>query len=301
MVALVDRALLELALEQRVRALRLGDDHQAGGADVEPVHDALALGGAGGGDAVAGGGEPADDGRCRSSRGCGWAATPTGLTITTMSSSSCTISMPSTGSATICTGAGACGISTSSQAPPCTRSDFPTTDAVDRAPSPRRPARRPWCGRSRTCGRWRRRRARPPGRRARAGCGSRESCSPVEYAGRPGARTAPWTTARPRRRQSLWTVPSGSRPLKDSSTIRMPPHTIAESARLKTAKCVGRDEVDDRALEDARRAEDPVGEVAERAAEQQAERDRPGQAVELAGEPGDHHDHRRRDHREDRR
>ena len=47
------------------------------------------------------------------------------------------------------------------------------------------------------------------------------------------------------------------------------------------------------------RAEDPVGEVAERTAEQQPERDRPGQAVELAGEPGDHHDHGRRDHRED--
>ncbi len=60
--------------------------------------------------------------------GEGWAATPTGLAITTTSSSSCTISMPSTGSATTRTGAGACGISTSSQAPPCTRSDLPTTD-----------------------------------------------------------------------------------------------------------------------------------------------------------------------------
>ena len=70
-VALVDRALPELLLEQRVRALRLGDDHQPGGADVEPVHDALALGGAGGRDAVAGGGEPADHGRSRSSRGWG--------------------------------------------------------------------------------------------------------------------------------------------------------------------------------------------------------------------------------------
>src|SRR5690606_1541699 len=52
---------------------------------------------------------------------------------------------------------------------------------------------------------------------------------PVEYAGPPGpSRT---------RVQSLWTVPSGSRPRKDSSTMRMPPHTIAESARLNTAKC----------------------------------------------------------------
>ncbi len=60
-VALVDRALLELALQGGVRALRLGDDHQAGGADVEAVHDALALGGTGRRDAVPGGGEPADD------------------------------------------------------------------------------------------------------------------------------------------------------------------------------------------------------------------------------------------------
>ena len=69
---------------------------------------------------------------------------------------------------------------------------------------------------------------------------------------------------------------------------------------VEDREVLGRDEVHDRALEDAGRTEDPVGEVAERTAEQQAERDRPGQAVELAGEPGDHHDHRRRDHREDR-
>ncbi len=62
-VALVDRALLELALERGVRALRLGHRHEAGGADVEAVHDALALGGAGGGDAVPGGGQSAADGR----------------------------------------------------------------------------------------------------------------------------------------------------------------------------------------------------------------------------------------------
>ncbi len=68
-VALVDRALLELALQRRVRVLRLGDHHQAGGADVQAVHDALALGGAGGRDAVPGGGEAADHGRARPARG----------------------------------------------------------------------------------------------------------------------------------------------------------------------------------------------------------------------------------------
>ena len=63
----------------------------------------------------------------------------------------------------------------------------------------------------------------------------------------------------------------------------MPPQTIAESARLKTAKWVGAMKSTTAPLEDAGRAEDPVGEVAEGAAEQQPERDRPGQAVELAG------------------
>ncbi len=61
-VALVGDPLAELVLHVGVRALRLGDDHQAGGADVQAVDDALALGGAGGGDAVARGGEAADHG-----------------------------------------------------------------------------------------------------------------------------------------------------------------------------------------------------------------------------------------------
>ena len=43
-VGLVDRALLERALERGVGALGLGHDHQPAGADVQPVHDALALG-----------------------------------------------------------------------------------------------------------------------------------------------------------------------------------------------------------------------------------------------------------------
>ena len=61
-VALVDRALAELLLEQGVGPLGLGDHHQPRGADVQPVHDALALGGARGGDPVAGRREAADHG-----------------------------------------------------------------------------------------------------------------------------------------------------------------------------------------------------------------------------------------------
>ncbi len=53
-VALVDGALFEGALEQGVGRLALGHDHRAGGVGVEAVHDALAFGGAAGGDRVAG-------------------------------------------------------------------------------------------------------------------------------------------------------------------------------------------------------------------------------------------------------
>ena len=168
--------------------------------------------------------------------GLGWAATPTGLTITTMSSSSWTISMPSTGSATICTGAG--GLRASR--PPARRRRAParTCRPPHRRPGPcrRRPARRPWCGRNRTSGRWRRRHARLPGRRVRAGCGSRECVLTCRVCLAPGLPRRP---VGPVDGQSLCTVPSGSRPLKERSTIRMPPQTIAESARLKTAKCAG--------------------------------------------------------------
>ena len=97
----------------------------------------------------------------------------------------------------------------------------------------------------------------------------------------------------------MWTVPSGSRPRKDRITIRTPPQTIAESARLKTAKCAGAMKSTTAPWKTPGRTEDPVGEVAERTAEQQTERDRPGQAVELARQPGDHHDHGGRDDGED--
>ena len=67
-VGLLDRALLELPLQARVGGLALGDGHHARRADVEPVHDALALGRAGGADAVAGRREAADHGRAGPAR-----------------------------------------------------------------------------------------------------------------------------------------------------------------------------------------------------------------------------------------
>ena len=67
-IGLVDRALLEGPLESGVGRLALRHDHQPAGADVEPVHDALALGGAGGGDPDAGRRQPAEDGRAGPAR-----------------------------------------------------------------------------------------------------------------------------------------------------------------------------------------------------------------------------------------
>jgi hypothetical protein len=62
-VDLVDRALLEGALEHGVRVLALRHHHEPGRADVQPVHDALPLGGPGGRHPVASRGERADHGR----------------------------------------------------------------------------------------------------------------------------------------------------------------------------------------------------------------------------------------------
>jgi hypothetical protein len=77
---------LNAALAAAVRRLALGHHHEPGRADVEAVHDALPLGGAAGGDRVAERGEPAMTvGPVQPGLGC--AATPTGLSTTTMSSS----------------------------------------------------------------------------------------------------------------------------------------------------------------------------------------------------------------------
>src|SRR5690349_24991736 len=194
--------------------------------------------------------------------GDGCAATPTGLTITTTSSSSCTISMPSTGSATICTGAGACGISTSSQAPPCTRSDFPTTDPStvtfpeaassaalvrekpnmrEMAASTRSPSRPSGTGRVRISGIVLTRRVCRTG-----GTGPDE---PVENR----LRKAPVSV------------------LVERAVRVEPPegqqhdqHAAAHDRRVREVEHgdpLGRDEVHDLALEDTGRPEDPVGEV----------------------------------------
>ena len=62
-VRLVDRPVAERLLEHRVGVLGLGDRHEAARADVEALHDALALRRSGRGDAHARPGEVPDDGR----------------------------------------------------------------------------------------------------------------------------------------------------------------------------------------------------------------------------------------------
>ena len=62
-VGLVDGAVPEGVLEHGVGALGLRDHHHPGGADVEPLHDPLPLGGTARGDPEAGGREVPDDRR----------------------------------------------------------------------------------------------------------------------------------------------------------------------------------------------------------------------------------------------
>ncbi len=62
-VDLLHRSFAKGLFEPRVGEFALGHHHQAAGAHVQAVHDALALRCSGGGDPVAGRGQPADDGR----------------------------------------------------------------------------------------------------------------------------------------------------------------------------------------------------------------------------------------------
>ena len=78
-------------------------------------------------------------------------------------------------------------------------------------------------------------------------------------------------------------------PRSVSSTMNAPAQVIALSATLKTSVTGESRKSIDVSLERPGRAEDPVDQVADRAAEQQAERDRPAAGWSAAlGEPHDH-------------
>ena len=80
--------------------------------------------------------------------------------------------------------------------------------------------------------------------------------------------------------------------------MRTPAHTMAESARLKTGQCGSSRKSTTWPRPGTGCPEDPVDEVADGAAEDQPERDRPGQAAQPTGQPQDDDDDGRGHHRE---
>ena len=122
-VPLVHRALPERPLEHRVGGLALGHHHEPGGARVQPVHDALPLGSTEVAMVCPAASRPSSTvGPDQPGVGC--AATPAGLSTTTMSASSCTIDSPGTGSGARAGVVGGAGSVTSSHSPAGTRSDL---------------------------------------------------------------------------------------------------------------------------------------------------------------------------------
>src|SRR2546421_1629338 len=215
--------------------------------------------------------------------GLGWAATPTGLSTTTMSSSRYTIRRPSTGwGGWAGTAVGGGGRTTSSQAPALTLSargrGYPSTIASPASTS--------------------------------AGAAARDS---------PNSRDTTWSSRIP------W-KPSGTGSARRSPSVVVTrtslahPRTVPPPAgqlqqdreHHATAQCrVGRvedredvpvvaehaDEVDHVADHEPGRAEDPVAEVAQRAAEHQTQRNRPRYRAQARRHPADPADHQQADHR----
>src|SRR4051812_1366446 len=164
--------------------------------------------------------------------GLGWAATPTGLSTTTRSSSSCRIRIPSTGrGATGSPGGG--GSSTSSQLPPASRSPLPRTrPSTTTLPASARSAA---ADRERPNSRdsaWSTRCPSSPSGTGRA------RCIPAELVTGPIVTCAPGRTAQAASAaaRSSAREPSNSIPRRASTTPRTPPQTIAESATLKTGQ-----------------------------------------------------------------
>src|SRR6476620_3593256 len=205
----------------------------------------------------------------------GWAATPTGLSTTTRSSSSWMTVMPGTGSATTASAGAASGSgrATSSQAPATTRSDLPTAFwSRVTAPSAARSAALV--------------RDRPKSR-ARAA----STRSPSRPSGTGSARTS-----------DIALCPAGGVP---GLALRGALPVDADAAQGEQGDQDGRGhhrrvgDVEDRPVRQLQevhdvpaagpgRAHHPVGEVAQRAAEQQAEGPGPPPAAEAAA--GGHDD-----------
>ena len=127
-----------------------------------------------------------------------------------------------------------------------------------------------------------------PSRRARAA----SARSPASPSGTGSAR---------RSVRELWLgVRSRPMPRMESTRKSTIPNTIAMSATLKIAgKAQICEEVDDVPDPESGLPEQSVRQVAERAAQHQAEYRRPGERSDPAGEPDDEHDHPDRDDRQD--
>ena len=200
--------------------------------------------------------------------------------------------------------------STSSQPPARSRSDLPTdapssvtppASAISAAQRAREPEQ-----------------LREPGvdaRRRRARRGRGTSGAPFRPRARAGRRPRAWARRRSPSRPRL-VVADGSAPPFAGFTSREPSRPMPadredhEQHHARDDRDVGdvvdrrdqprcRDEVDDVAEAEARLAKEPVGEVAEHAAEQQPEDDRPGDRADAPCEPDDEGDHAGGEDRED--
>ena len=121
-VPLVHRPVAEGVLEHGVGPLALRQHHQAGGADVEPVHDALPLGRTAGGHAVPHRGDGLHHGRDRPSRDWGGRRPRPACPPPRCRRRRRPPVRPGTGWGGADGGAGGAGMATSSQAPAATRS-----------------------------------------------------------------------------------------------------------------------------------------------------------------------------------
>ena len=260
--------------------------------------------------------------------GVGWAATPGGLSTTTMSESSYTTSRPGTvrGTGAVDTGAGSV---TSSHSPAGTRSDlaavrppistWPVGDQFRgaRPGQPEHPGQRgvdpltvqpvghrhpalarPGHGVPSPDGRGAAGRSGPDALPSWPRSAARRLAdrAPLPWPGPPASPPAALPPAGP----AAWCRrPSREIPRAASSTASTPPHTMQESATLNTGQCGSSIQSTTCAAQEARRPEEPVPQVPGRPAEQQPERDRPGNAAQPPGGAQDGHDDAEGDQGED--
>ena len=206
---------------------------------------------------------------------------PTGLSSTTIDSSSWMIRIPSTSSGSTASGSATAGMVTSSRAPACTRSLLPASC----------PSTSTWPSAMRAAARVRER----PNMRAMRGV------DPL-----PGQALGDGDDALLRRaghdrspRLAAGAGDADAPPGLDDD--QHDGHVDEHVGDVEDRPVRQRQEVDDVTAQHARRAEDPVGQVAADAGQQQAESDRPGAVAEPTAEPDHHAGGDQGDHRQHQR